>query len=208
MGRYTGPVCRICRRAGEKLYLKGEKCLTPKCPLERRRYAPGQHGMRRRKLSEYGIRLREKQKARFTYGLMEEQFRRFFEEAERLPGVTGENLLQLLERRLDNVVYRLGFADSRRQARQLVTHGHFALNGRRNNIPSTLVEPGDVISVMPSSRDLEYFKQRREFLKTYTPPNWLSLDPENLTGRVLYLPSRAEIDTKVNEALIVEYYSR
>ena len=208
MARYTGPVCKLCRREGEKLFLKGERCLTDKCAIERRNYPPGQHGRTRVRQSEYRLQLREKQKARFTYGLMEEQFRRFFEEAERMPGVTGENLLQLLERRLDNVVYRLGFADSRRQARQLVTHGHFGLNGRRNNIPSTLVEPGDVISVVESSRDLEYFKQRREFLKTYTPPNWLSLDPENLTGRVLYLPSRAEIDTKVNEALIVEYYSR
>ncbi len=208
MARYTGPACRICRRAGIKLYLKGERCFTPKCGIERRSYAPGEHGQRRKKLSEYGAQLREKQKARSIYGILENQFRKHFEEAERRPGITGENLLQILETRLDNIVYRLGFADSRRQARQLVRHGHFRINDKRTNIPSALVKPGDRVSVMPASKDNEYFKTIREVLSKKTVPRWLDLDTEQMTGRVLSLPSREDIDTPVNEALVVEYYSR
>src|SRR5919202_6595126 len=158
MARYTGPVCRICRRAGMKLFLKGERCFGPKCGVERRAYAPGDHGQRRRKQSEYGLQLREKQKARAIYGVLETQFRKHFEEAERRPGVTGENLLRILEMRLDNVVYRLGFADSRPQARQLVRHGHFMLNGRKTDIPSALVRVGDEVTVRPQSRNRTYFK--------------------------------------------------
>ncbi len=208
MGRYTGPVCRICRRAGIKLYLKGERCFTPKCGIDRRAYAPGEHGQRRRKLSDYGAQLREKQKIRYIYGVLEDQFRNYFEEAERRPGITGLNLLQILETRLDNVVYRLGFADSRRQARQLVRHGHFMLNGRRTNIPSALVKPGDQIAVMPKSKENEYFKAVQEVLSKKTVPRWLELDTEQMTGRVLSMPSREDIDTPVNESLVVEFYSR
>lgn len=208
MARYTGPACRICRRAGIKLYLKGERCFTPKCGIERRSYAPGEHGQRRKKLSDYGAQLREKQKARSIYGVLEDQFRKHFEEAERRPGITGENLLQILETRLDNVVFRLGFADSRRQARQLVRHGHFRLNDKRTNIPSALVKPGDRVSVMPASKDNEYFKTIQEVLSKKTVPRWLDLDTEQMVGRVLSLPSREDIDTPVNEALVVEYYSR
>lgn len=208
MARYVGPVCRICRRQGEKLFLKGERCFTPKCAVERRAYAPGEHGQRRRKISEFGAQLKEKQRARAIYGILEEQFRRHFEEAERRPGITGENLLQILETRLDSVVYRLGFADSRPQARQLVRHGHFLVNGRRTDVPSALVKPGDEIAVAPRSRESEYFKVQQEVMGKKQVPNWLSVDPATLTGRVLSLPTRADIDTRINEALIVEYYSR
>jgi small subunit ribosomal protein S4 len=208
MARYTGPVCRICRRHGLKLFLKGERCFGPKCAVERRPYPPGQHGQRRRKLSEYGAQLREKQKARAIYGILERQFRRHFEEAERRPGMTGQNLLQILETRLDNVVYRLGLADSRAQARQIVRHGHIVLNGRRTDIPSARVKPGDVISVHPNSRDSEYFATVRDTIGRKSVPRWLQIDPETLTGRVLSMPSRDEIDVNINEALVVEYYSR
>jgi small subunit ribosomal protein S4 len=208
MGRYLGPVCRLCRREGMKLFLKGEKCFTPKCPLERRSYAPGVHGQLRRKVSDYGIRLREKQRAKRIYGILERQFRRHFEEAERRPGATGENLLQILETRLDNVVYRLGFADSRAQARQLVRHGHFEVNGRKTDIPSYQVKPGDVISVRERSRGLEYFKMVAQQLARKQLPSWLSLDPQSMTGRMLALPKRDEIDAQINENLIVEFYSR
>lgn len=208
MGRYLGPVCRLCRREGMKLFLKGEKCFTPKCPIERRSYAPGMHGQLRRKVSDYGIRLREKQRAKRVYGILERQFRRHFEEAERRAGATGENLLQILETRLDNVVYRLGFADSRAQARQLVRHGHFEVNGRKTDIPSFQVKPGDVISVRDRSRSLEYFKMVAEELKRKQVPSWLSLDPLAMAGRVLALPRREEIDAQINENLIVEFYSR
>ncbi len=208
MGRYLGPVCRLCRREGMKLFLKGEKCFTPKCPLERRSYAPGMHGQLRRKVSDYGIRLREKQRAKRIYGILERQFRRHFEEAERRPGATGDNLLQILETRLDNVVYRLGFASSRAHARQLVRHGHFEVNGRKTDIPSYQVKPGDVIAVRERSRDLEYFKIVAEELSRKQVPSWLSLDPQAMTGRVLGLPRRDEIDAQINENLIVEFYSR
>jgi small subunit ribosomal protein S4 len=208
MARYTGPVCRICRRAGMKLFLKGARCFGPKCGVERRPAPPGDHGQRRRKQSEYGVQLREKQKARAIYGVLERQFRKHFAEAERRPGVTGENLLRILETRLDNVVYRLGFADSRPQARQLVRHGHFLLNGRRTDIPSALVKPNDVVEVAPRSRDSEYFKIAREGLAKKSVPRWLDLDMAGLRGRVLSAPGREDIDTSINEQLVVEFYSR
>ncbi|MBI4494868.1 MAG: 30S ribosomal protein S4 [Chloroflexi bacterium] len=208
MARYTGPACRQCRRQGIKLFLKGERCFGAKCAVERRSYAPGDHGQRRRKTSEFGAQLREKQKARSTYGVLEQQFRKHFEEAERRTGITGENLLQILECRLDNVVYRLGLAESRRQARQLVRHGHFALNGRKTNIPSALVRPGDAVAVLPGSRDTEYFKTAREALSKKSVPTWLELDPEQFTARVAALPTRQQIETNINEALVVEFYSR
>lgn len=210
MARYTGPVCKLCRREGAKLFLKGERCFTPKCALEgsRRPYPPGQHGQRRRKVSEYGVRLREKQKARHTYGLMEQQLRKQFTAAAKRPGATGEMLLQLLERRLDNVVYRLGFADSRAQARQLVRHGHFAVNAIRTNIPSFLVKPGDVIAVREGSQHREYFQALRGALARRRVPPWLSLNPEAMEGRALSLPTRDDIDASLQEHLIVEYYSR
>ncbi len=208
MARYTGPVCRLCRREGMKLYLKGEKCLTPKCPFERRPYPPGMHAQKRKKPTEYGLQLREKQKARRIYGILERQFRKHFEEAERRPGVTGENLLQILEMRLDNIVYRLGFAVSRNQARQLVRHGHFRVNGRRLDVPSALLRPGDEITVRPQSRDMQHFQERMAEVQAQRIPGWLQLDPATMTGRVLAVPSRQEIDTPLNEQLIVEYYSR
>lgn len=208
MARYTDAVCRLCRRQGVKLFLKGDKCFTPKCPVERRTYAPGEHGQRRRKVSEYGVQLKEKQKIRDIYGVLERQFRKTFEEAERRPGITGENLLQLLETRLDNVVYRMGWASSRSQARQLVRHGHFKLRGRKTNIPSAQVKPGDAISVREESREAEYFQVTIPSMAKKTIPNWLSLDPDGFGGRLVAAPSREEIDTNVSEQLVVEFYSR
>lgn len=208
MARYTGPSCRLCRREGMKLYLKGERCYTDKCAIVRRNYAPGQHGQVRRKLSEYGIQLREKQKARRIYGVLERQFRNYFELAERQPGATGENLLRLLERRLDNVVYRMGFASSRNEARQLVSHGHFTVNGRKVNIPSYLVKVGDVIAVKESSKEKPKFKDLAEMAAHRTPPAWLSVDAENMTGKVLAYPAREDIDVPISEHLIVELYSK
>lgn len=210
MARYTGPVCKICRREGLKLFLKGDRCFTPKCAVEanRKPYPPGQHTQRRRKVSEYGVQLREKNKARFVYGVLERQFRRHFAEAERRPGSTGENLLRILEMRLDNVVFRLGFAESRAQARQLVTHGHITVNGRKVNIPSYATKAGEVIGVRPRSRQMEYFKTLAELLKHRRVPEWLSLDMENMSGRIISAPSRSDIDANLQEQLIVEYYSR
>ncbi len=208
MARYTGPVCRLCRRVGDKLMLKGERCFTSKCAMERRSGPPGQHGAKPRKISDRGIQLREKQKARYTYGMLERQFRRFFAEAERLPGVTGENLLVLLERRLDNVIYRLGFAVSRSQARQLVRHGHFLVNGRKTNIPSFLVKPGDVIEWREGSKNTEYYKQLVETIGDVTVPQWLHLDKQKLIGSVISLPTPEDIGAKFNVKAIVEYYSR
>lgn len=213
MARYTGPVCKLCRREGEKLFLKGDRCLSPKCPFERDRgYPPGEHGrlarFRRRRPSDYSRQLRAKQKARRVYGVLERQFRRYFREAERRPGLTGENLLTLLESRLDNVVYRLGFADSRAQARQLVGHGHFVVNGRRTNISSYIVRSQDAITVRDGSRKRTYFKERAERLDEGAVPNWLNLDAKTMTARVLKVPARDDIETKLNEHLIVEYYSR
>ena len=211
MARYTGPVCKLCRREGEKLFLKGERCFTPKCALERRAYAPGMHGRQaqfRRRESEYGLQLREKQKARRIYGVLERQFRRYFKEAERRKGLTGVNLLIILESRLDNVVYRLGFADSRAQARQLVRHGHFDINGRKTNIPSFLVKAGDVIAVRERSKNLAYFRDLSTVMEHKVVPEWLSLDIPKMEGRVLTLPAPEDIDASLNEPLIVEYYSR
>lgn len=213
MARYTGPVCKLCRREGEKLFLKGERCMTPKCAMERRAYPPGQHGRgtqfrRRGRASEYSRQLREKQKVRRLYGVLERQFRRYYKEASRRKGQTGANLLTLLESRLDNVVYRMGFADSRAQARQLVQHGHFWFNGRPTNIPSRLVKPGDVISVRQQSRQKNFFKERAQIMEERGVPGWLSLDLRDMSGRVLNLPSREEIDLPINEQMIVEYYSR
>ena len=208
MARYVGPVCRLCRREGQKLFLKGDKCFTPKCPVEKRKNPPGMHGQMRRRLSDYGLRLREKQKARRMYGIFERQFRKYFELATSRPGVTGTTLLQLLESRLDNVVYRLGFASSRAAARQIVRHGHFTLNGRKCDIPSALVGEGDVVSVKSNSRNNEYFKLLTARLDSVAVPNWLATDRENLEGKVLALPTRQEIDADLKEQLIVEYYSR
>ncbi|HMM40567.1 MAG TPA: 30S ribosomal protein S4 [Thermomicrobiales bacterium] len=214
MARYTGPVCRICRREGMKLYLKGERCLGPKCPIvqrnPQRNFPPGMHGQKRtRRPSEFGLQWREKQKVRRFYGLMEKQFSKTFEDAVRQPGVTGENLLRMLEMRLDNVVYRLGFADSRRQARQIGRHGHFLVNGRKTDIPSYAAKPGDVISVKPQSRDKEYFKTVAEALKTRQAPDWLTLDVNAMSGRVVAPPTRDQIDMPpINESLIIEFYSR
>ena len=208
MARYTGPVCRICRREGMKLFLKGSKCYTKKCTFERRPTPPGQHGVRRRKVSEYGVQLREKQKVRRTYSLLERQFRRYFSAAESRPGVTGENLLRLLETRLDNVVYRMGFASSRSQARQQVSHGHFMVNGRRTNIPSYQVRVGDRIEVREASRKAEPFKLAKENLRNQQQPAWLTVDPDALAGSVADLPRRDQMPQELNEQLVVEYYSR
>jgi small subunit ribosomal protein S4 len=209
MARYTGPVCKLCRREGAKLYLKGDRCYTAKCAIDRRAYAPGQHGQNnRRKLSEYGLQLREKQKARRIYGILEKQFSNYFVKAERQKGVTGENLLRLLERRLDNVVYRLGFAVSRAEARQLVKHNHFTLNGHKANIPSMLVKVGDVIQVKEKSLSTPGFAEVKEIIAQKNPPEWLDLDKENLTGRVMALPNREQIDVPIEDHLIVELYSR
>jgi small subunit ribosomal protein S4 len=211
MARYKDAVCKLCRREGEKLFLKGERCMSPKCALERRPYPPGVHGRQsqfRRKVSDYGLQLREKQKARRVYGVLERQFRRYFREAERRRGLTGSNLLSILESRLDNVVYRLGFAASRAQARQLVRHGHFEVNGRKMNIPSYLVKPNDMVAVRPGSRPSMHFKEIALDLEHRAVPDWLSRDDVTLSGRVLALPGRGDIDVTINEHLIVEYYSR
>ncbi len=208
MARYTGPVCRLCRREGIKLYLKGDRCYTEKCAIDRRAYAPGQHGQSRKKVSEYGLQLREKQKARRIYGVLEKQFRLYFKEADRQVGITGENLLRILERRLDNVVYRLGFAASRNEARQLVRHNHFTLNGHKANIPSIQVKAGDIIQVKEKSLKSPKFQEIKEVAAQKTPPAWLELDSEQLTGKVLELPAREQIDLPIEEHLIVELYSR
>jgi small subunit ribosomal protein S4 len=211
MARYKDAVCKLCRREGEKLFLKGERCLSPKCALERRPYPPGLHGRQaqfRRKKSDYGLQLRAKQKTRRVYGVMERQFRRYFREAERRRGLTGTNLLILLESRLDNVVYRLGFALSRPQGRQLVRHGHFEVNGRKVNVPSYLVKPGDVVAVRPNSRSNALFKEVVLDLEHRAVPDWLSRDDVAMSGRILSLPERGDIDVTINEQLIVEYYSR
>jgi len=208
MARYTGPVCRLCRREGIKLYLKGERCFSEKCAVDKRPYAPGQHGQGRKRTTEYGMQLREKQKARRYYGVLENQFERYYEEAARRRGVTGETLLQLLESRLDNVVYRLGFAASRAEARQLVRHGHIQVNGRRVDIPSFLVKEGDVVSVREKSRDNARLKELAELIPSRTIPAWLELDVENWTAKVLRRPARDEIDAPVQEQQIVEFYSR
>lgn len=212
MARYTGPVCRLCRREGEKLFLKGSRCMTPKCAYERRGYPPGQHGRenqyRKGRASDYLIQLREKQKARRIYGVFERQFNNYFSKASQSTGLTGVNLLVMLESRLDNVIYRLGLADSRSQARQLVSHGHIMLNGRKTNIPSALVKSGDSIAVRSESMRRSFFRVRREEIDTRHTPRWLALNVNDLSAKVLNLPAREDIDVALNEQLIVEYYSR
>jgi small subunit ribosomal protein S4 len=209
MARYTGPVCRLCRREGVKLFLKGDRCMSSKCAIERRNTRPGQHGQARgRKPSGYALQLREKQKVRRTYGMLERQFHHYYELAARRSGKTSDNLLQLLEMRLDNIVYRLGFADSRAQARQLVTHGHFQVNGRKTDIPSMIVKPGMVVAVRERSRGEEYFKTRALMLADKGIPPWLRLDPAALSGQVEALPTRQELELPFDEALVVEYYQR
>jgi small subunit ribosomal protein S4 len=208
MARYTESVCRLCRREGAKLFLKGTRCYTKKCSFERRPTPPGQHGVRRRKMGDYGIQLREKQKVRRVYGVLERQFRNYYNEAESHTGVTGEALLQSLETRLDNVVYRLGFASSRAQARQLVNHGHFAVNGVPSNIASYALKPGDRVEVRENRRGREAFKVIKETLRSHTAPDWLSLDAAKLSGTVASLPRRDQMPLDLSEQLVVEYYSR
>ena len=208
MARYTDAKCRLCRREGSKLYLKGDRCYTDKCAIARRAYAPGQHGQGRKKASGYGIQLREKQKVRRIYGILEKQFRAYFEEAERQKGVTGENLLRLLELRLDNVVYRMGFGDSRAEARQLVRHGHFTVNGKKVNIPSYQTGLNDLIAVKPGSKSTEKFKELAENAAGKTAPQWLSINTEMMEARIVALPAREDIDLPIEEHLIVEFYSR
>jgi small subunit ribosomal protein S4 len=213
MARYTGSVCKLCRREGEKLFLKGERCFTPKCAFERRAYAPGQHGgrfsqFRRRRESDYNRQLRAKQKARRIYGILEKQFRRFFTLAVKQRGLTGVNLLQILESRLDNIVYRMGLAINRSQARQMVNHGHFIVNGRKTNIPSMLLKEGDILNVREESRKNGLFQDIAERAEKTNCVLWVERDLKNLSGRILRLPERGEIDGNLNEQLIVEYYSR
>jgi small subunit ribosomal protein S4 len=209
MARYRGPVCRLCRREGEKLFLKGERCQTEKCAIERRAYAPGQHGRDRRlRITPYGLQLREKQKARRIYGIMERQFRNYFQAAARMPGVTGENLLRILESRLDNLVYRMGFAPSRKSARQLVLHGHFTVNGRKVSVPSYQARPGDVVSVREDSRNLPLIQGTIESRGGRDLPDWLESNTRTLKGRFLRLPSRDAIPTTIQENMIVELYSK
>ncbi len=208
MARYTDPVCRLCRREGAKLFLKGSRCYTKKCAFERRPSPPGQHGVRRRKVGDYGLQLREKQKVRRIYRVLEKQFRNYFDAAESRPGVTGENLLRTLELRLDNVVYRLGIASSRDQARQLVNHGHFAVNGRSTDIPSYQLKPGDVVAVRELRREREPFKIAKENARSVQVPEWLILDPATLTGTIAAAPRRDQMPLELNEQLVVEYYSR
>ena len=208
MARYTGPVCRLCRREGTKLFLKGDRCLSGKCAIDRRNTAPGQHGAATKKLREYGMQLREKEKTKRYYGVLERQFVNYFEEADRTKGMTGENLICLLERRLDNVVYRMGMAASRKEARQLVLHGHFTLNGKNVNIPSLIVKAGDVITVKESSRASVKIKALAEDLATKTAPKWLDVDKNGLSVKVATLPARDDVDFDFNEQLIVELYSK
>jgi small subunit ribosomal protein S4 len=208
MARYTDASCRLCRREGEKLFLKGEKCYTEKCGVQKRAYAPGQHGQQKKKMSEYGMQLREKQKARRFYGILESQFRKYFEMAARKKGVTGENLLQILETRLDNVVYRLGLATSRAEARQFVNHGHFLVNGKRLDIPSYLVNAGDEIGLSEKIKKSVRVKEIEEMAGGRVVPQWLSYNIGEYTGKVLQLPGREDVDLQVKEHLIVELYSK
>lgn len=208
MARYNDAVCRICRREGLKLFLKGSRCYSRKCSFERRSSPPGMNTMRRRKVSEYGLQLREKQKVRKSYSVLERQFRNYFAKADQRKGVTGENLLRMLEMRLDNVVFRMGFASSRAQARQLVTHGHFAVNGWPTNVPSFATKVGDRIEVRESRRGREYFKTADQIIKAAQIPEWVSVDPAKLSGSVLAEPAREQMPLEFNEQLVVEYYSR
>ncbi len=208
MARYTGPACRLCRRVGEKLFLKGERCFTPRCAIEKRRTSPGDHSGRRRRVSDRGLQLKEKQKARYMHGVMEKQFRRYMAMAFKKPGVTGQYLLELLERRLDNTVYRLGFAESRRQARQLVLHGHFTVNNRKTNIPSYMVRTGDVIAWIETRKEKDFYKALVSGIPKRPVPGWLSLDIEQMTGTVVSQPAEEDLESGIDTRLIVEYYSR
>jgi small subunit ribosomal protein S4 len=208
VARYTGAVCRLCRREGLKLFLKGERCYTDKCAIERRNYPPGEHGQARPKFSEYSVQLREKQKLRRMYGVLEGQFRRYFQMADRAKGVTGEILLQLLERRLDNIVYRIGFATSRSEARQLVRHGHFRVNGRKVNVPSFLVRAGDTVSVRERSQKVARIQEALELAQRRGVPDWVEVTPESFAGRVKALPVRSDLTMPINEKLVVELYSK
>ena len=208
MSRYTGPVCRLCRAEGAKLFLKGDRCYTEKCGLTKRNSKPGQHGTRRGKMSEYGIRLREKQKLRRFYGINETQFSTIYKRATGMTGQTGHNFLQLLERRLDNVVYRLGLGVSRSQARQLICHGHFTVNGRKLDIPSALLKVGDVVAVAEGSRDVPTIKENTEASASRSIPAWLEFNPEAMSGSLVAVPVREQIDVPVNEQLVVEFYAR
>lgn len=208
MARYTGALCRLCRREGEKLFLKGTRCYTEKCGIERRKYAPGQHGQGRSKLSDYGIQLREKQKVRRIYGVMENQFRIYFKKASRMKGITGELLLQLLERRLDNVVYRMGFAANRREARQLVKHGHFLVNGRASDIPSHILRPGDMVEVKEASKGFQAISESLSIAEHRGFPEWIEIDAQGLKGKFVRIPTRDEMQLPVQEQLIVELYSK
>ena len=208
MARYIEAVCKQCRREGVKLFLKGDRCMGPKCGVDRRAYAPGVHGQRRRKPTEYSTQLREKQKARRIYGVLERQFRKTYAEAERRTGATGENLLRLMELRVDNLVFRMGFADSRSCARQLVNHGHFTVNGHRLDIPSASLRVGDVVAVSEKSKGLTYFKDMVKEIQRKSVPIWMSLNPLALSGKIVSMPTRSEIDTELQEQLIVEFYSR
>ena len=208
MARYNGPVCRLCRRLGDKLYLKGEKCFSPKCAFERRPFAPGQRSMRRRKVSDRGLQLREKQRARAVYGVLERQFRRYYAEAVRRQGVSGDNLLRILEMRLDNLLYRLGFADSRAQGRQVVLHGHITVNGRKAHTPSYVLKVGDVIGWTSQGLSSRYFEIVKDQMASKNIPSWLSVEVDAMTGRVLAQPEIEEIGAKFSPATVVEYYSR
>lgn len=207
MARYNGPVCRLCRREGTKLYLKSDRCYTDKCAINRRNYSPGQHGQGKKKLTNHGVQLREKQKVRRYYGVLEGQFAKYFEMADNMRGITGENLLKILELRLDNVVYRLGLASSRAEARQLVVHGHYAVNGKKTDIPSMILKAGDVIQVIEKSRNSVKFKDLIENHKN-TAPQWLQVDPENFSGKIIAEPSREDVELPIEEHLIVEWYSK
>ena len=207
MARYTGPSCRLCRREGKKLFLKGDRCYSTKCAFEKRPTAPGAHGAARKKVSEYGLQLREKQKTKRIYGVQEGQFRKYYEMADRMKGITGENMLSLLERRLDNVVFRMGLGGSRAQARQLVNHAHFSVNGKTVNIPSYIVKAGDVIAVKENRKKDKYYEQIKTS-KVGNLPKWLEFDPEKLEGKVIALPAREDIDSQIAEHMIVELYSK
>ena len=208
MARYTDASCRLCRREGQKLFLKGERCYTKKCSVDKRMYAPGQHGQQKKKQSEYGLQLREKQKAKRFYGVLESQFAKYFDMAVKRRGITGTNLLQILESRLDNVVHRMGMATSRAEARQLVRHAHFTVNGEKVNIPSYLVKPGDVIALKSKSRSKEKFKAILDITGSKVVPQWLAFDPDNMSGKVVSLATREEVDIEISEHLIVELYSK
>lgn len=206
MARYTDASCRLCRREGQKLFLKGERCYSAKCAVDKRNYAPGQHGQSRKKVSEYGLQLREKQKAKRFYGILETQFRNYFDKAAKKKGITGENLLIMLETRLDNVIFRMGFASSRKEARQLVRHGHFTVNGQKQDIPSSAVKAGDLIKVKEKSTNSPKFKEIRDM--SISVPNWITVDVDKLEGKVVAMPRREDIDTPIAEHLIVELYSK